>query len=86
MAGSPAGPDEHSAAGARDHRGATARPGELLVAVRACGVCRTDLHVAEGDLPVHRPGVIPGHEVVAEVIEVGPEVGVDNAGRRVRGR
>lgn len=47
-------------------------PGELLVAVRACGVCRTDLHVAEGDLPVHRSGVIPGHEVVAEVIEVGP--------------
>ena len=30
--------------------------GELLVAVRACGVCRTDLHVAEGDLPVHRRG------------------------------
>lgn len=48
-------------------------PGELLVAVRACGVCRTDLHVAEGDLPVHRAGVIPGHEVVAEVVEVGPE-------------
>jgi propanol-preferring alcohol dehydrogenase len=47
-------------------------PGELLVAVRACGVCRTDLHVAEGDLPVHRPGVIPGHEVVGEVIQVGP--------------
>jgi propanol-preferring alcohol dehydrogenase len=47
--------------------------GELLVAVRACGVCRTDLHVAEGDLPVHRAGVIPGHEVVAEVIELGPD-------------
>ncbi len=49
-------------------------PGELLVAVRACGVCRTDLHVAEGDLPVHRSGVIPGHEVVAEVVEVGPDI------------
>ncbi|ORB62136.1 zinc-binding alcohol dehydrogenase family protein [Mycolicibacterium tusciae] len=48
-------------------------PGELLVAVRACGVCRTDLHITEGDLPVHRAGVIPGHEVVAEVVEVGPE-------------
>lgn len=47
-------------------------PGELLVAVRACGVCRTDLHVAEGDLPVHRPGVIPGHEVVGEVVGMGP--------------
>lgn len=52
-------------------------PGELLVAVRACGVCRTDLHIAEGDLPVHRPRVIPGHEVVAEVVAVGP--GVDDS-------
>ncbi|WP_460353231.1 zinc-binding alcohol dehydrogenase family protein [Mycobacterium sp. ZZG] len=48
-----------------------AGPGELLVAVRACGVCRTDLHVAEGDLPVHRPSVVPGHEVVGEVVEIG---------------
>ena len=47
-------------------------PGELLVAVRACGVCRTDLHVSEGDLPVHRRDVIPGHEVVGEVVELGP--------------
>jgi alcohol dehydrogenase, propanol-preferring len=54
--------------------------GELLVAVRACGVCRTDLHVTEGDLPVHRRGVIPGHEVVAEVIEVGPDVAPGTGG------
>ena len=46
-------------------------PGELLVAVRACGVCRTDLHVTEGDLPVHRPHVTPGHEVVGEVVTLG---------------
>ncbi|OBH01989.1 zinc-binding alcohol dehydrogenase family protein [Mycobacterium sp. E3247] len=53
------------------------RPGplELLVAVRACGVCRTDLHVTEGDLSVHRDGVTPGHEVVGEVVEVGSEAG-----------
>ncbi|WP_218000586.1 zinc-binding alcohol dehydrogenase family protein [Nocardia higoensis] len=44
------------------------RDGELLVRVRACGVCRTDLHVVEGDLPVHRDRVVPGHEVVAEVV------------------
>jgi propanol-preferring alcohol dehydrogenase len=50
-------------------------PGELLVAVHACGVCRTDLHVAEGDLPVHRPGVIPGHEVVGEVAAMGQGAG-----------
>ncbi|WP_253775205.1 zinc-binding alcohol dehydrogenase family protein [Goodfellowiella coeruleoviolacea] len=43
--------------------------GELLVRVLACGVCRTDLHVAEGDLPVHRPRVVPGHEVVGEVVD-----------------
>ena len=36
-------------------------PGELAVRVLACGVCRTDLHVAEGDLAVHRPHVVPGH-------------------------
>ncbi len=52
-------------------------PGELLVAVLACGVCRTDLHVTEGDLAVHRPHVTPGHEVVGEVIEVGSAVGSD---------
>jgi propanol-preferring alcohol dehydrogenase len=45
--------------------------GELLVRVLACGVCRTDLHVAEGDLPVHRAGVVPGHEVVGQVIGSG---------------
>ncbi len=50
-------------------------PDELLVAVRACGVCRTDLHVAEGDLPVHRSHVIPGHEVVAEVVALGADAG-----------
>ncbi|MFG1935208.1 zinc-binding alcohol dehydrogenase family protein [Mycobacterium sp. NPDC048908] len=50
-------------------------PGELLVAVHTCGVCRTDLHVTEGDLPVHRPHVIPGHEVVGEVAGVGPDMG-----------
>ncbi len=42
-------------------------PGEVRVDVRACGVCRTDLHVVEGDLDVHRPGVVPGHEVVGTV-------------------
>ncbi|PSK98219.1 propanol-preferring alcohol dehydrogenase [Haloactinopolyspora alba] len=46
-------------------------PDELLVRVLACGVCRTDLHVAEGDLQVHRRHVVPGHEVVGEVVEPG---------------
>ncbi|HEX6472073.1 MAG TPA: zinc-binding alcohol dehydrogenase family protein [Streptosporangiaceae bacterium] len=47
-------------------------PRELLVRVLACGVCRTDLHVAEGDLPVHLPDVTPGHEVVGMVVAAGP--------------
>src|ERR1700733_10129500 len=50
-------------------------PSELLVAVRACGVCRTDLHVTEGELPAHREHVTPGHEVVVEVVEVGSAAG-----------
>lgn len=58
-------------------------PGELLVAVRACGVCRTDLHVAEGDLPVHRPDVTPGHEVVGEVVAAADDVTEFASGDRV---
>ena len=49
-------------------------PGELLLRVLACGVCRTDLHVTEGDLAPRRPtppGVTPGHEVVGEVAALG---------------
>jgi len=42
-------------------------PGQVRVQVLVCGVCRTDLHVAEGDLPVHRQRVVPGHEVVGVV-------------------
>ncbi|MGH8867039.1 MAG: zinc-dependent alcohol dehydrogenase family protein [Actinomycetes bacterium] len=46
-------------------------PGELLVRVSVCGVCRTDLHLAEGDLPPRRPDVTPGHEVVGTVAATG---------------
>src|SRR5579863_2160160 len=41
--------------------------GEIRVRVKVCGVCRTDLHVAEGDLPAHRTPIVPGHEVVGIV-------------------
>jgi len=57
--------------------------GELLLRVRACAVCRTDLHVTEGDLPVHRPRVTPGHEIVGEVVETGAGVEGFRAGERV---
>ena len=45
--------------------------GELLLKVSACGVCRTDLHVVEGELPVRRSPVVPGHQVVGRVAAVG---------------
>jgi propanol-preferring alcohol dehydrogenase len=49
-------------------------PGELLLAVTACGVCRTDLQLAEGDLPARRLPVVPGHQAVGRVLAVGPGV------------
>jgi propanol-preferring alcohol dehydrogenase len=55
-------------------------PGHVLLRVRACGVCRTDLHVVEGELPVVHEHVIPGHQIVGEVIAgdlpAGSRVGV----------
>ena len=51
-------------------------PGQSQIRLRvlACGVCRTDLHLAEGDLPPRRPLVIPGHEIVGVVDALGPDV------------
>ncbi|MFE5670632.1 zinc-dependent alcohol dehydrogenase family protein [Agromyces sp. NPDC056523] len=48
--------------------------GELEVDVLACGVCRTDLHVIDGELPPHRSPVVPGHQVVGRVTALGPGV------------
>src|SRR5207248_496331 len=47
---------------------------ELLVRVEACGVCRTDLHLAEGDLKPRLPQCTPGHEVVGRVVGIGAQV------------
>ena len=58
-------------------------PGEVLVRVRACGVCRTDLHLAEGDLAPRHNGVVPGHEVVGEVVRPGEGAGRFRTGDRV---
>jgi len=44
-------------------------PGNVLLRVRACGVCRTDLHIVEGELPPLHPQMIPGHQIVGEVVE-----------------
>jgi alcohol dehydrogenase, propanol-preferring len=46
-------------------------PGQVRIRVGACGVCRTDLHLAEGDLLPHRPRTVPGHEIVGVVDELG---------------
>jgi len=59
------------------------KPGHVLLRVRACGVCRTDLHIVEGELPPQQPGMIPGHQIVGEVaggatadLPMGARVGV----------
>ena len=44
-------------------------PGHVLLRVRACGVCRTDLHIVEGELPPLHPGMIPGHQIVGDVVD-----------------
>src|SRR5450756_402308 len=46
-------------------------PGQVLLRVLACGVCRTDLHIIEGELPPHRSPVVPGHQIVGEVVGLG---------------
>ena len=58
-------------------------PGELLIRVVCCGVCRTDLHLAEGDLAPKAPDITPGHEVVGEVTATGPGVVRFGTGDRV---
>lgn len=58
-------------------------PGELLVRVKTCGVCRTDLHVTEGDLAPKHPRIVPGHEVVGVVAELGPGCSRFAVGARV---
>jgi propanol-preferring alcohol dehydrogenase len=58
-------------------------PGELRLKVRACGVCRTDLHVVDGELAPQRPSVVPGHEIIGVIEAVGPGVTGVAAGQRM---
>lgn len=58
-------------------------PGEVLVEVAACALCRTDLQLCEGDLEAHRLPVVPGHQVVGRVVELGDGVAEPALGRRV---
>jgi len=58
-------------------------PGEVRIRVVVCGVCRTDLHLAEGDLQPHRPGAVPGHEVVGHIDKLGEGSSRFGTGERV---
>jgi alcohol dehydrogenase, propanol-preferring len=56
---------------------------EVLVRVLACGVCRTDLHIVDGDLPPHAGAIVPGHEIVGQVVARGPQAKHFAIGERV---
>ncbi|HET6377481.1 MAG TPA: zinc-dependent alcohol dehydrogenase family protein [Methylocella sp.] len=58
-------------------------PGEIRIRVEACGVCRTDLHVVDGELPDPKLPIIPGHEIVGRVDALGPNVSGLSLGARV---
>src|SRR5690349_14501592 len=58
-------------------------PGQVLLRVAACAVCRTDLHVVDGELPDAKPDLVPGHEIVGRVVALGPGVTRLREGDRV---
>src|ERR1700716_1394754 len=59
------------------------RAGEILVAVAACGGCRTDLHLVDGELPDSKLPLVPGHEIVGRVAEIGAGVAGFAIGQRI---
>jgi propanol-preferring alcohol dehydrogenase len=59
------------------------RAGEILIAVAACGVCRTDLHVVDGELPDPKLPLVPGHEIVGRVAQIGAGVTGFVLGQRI---
>ncbi|HET9512999.1 MAG TPA: zinc-dependent alcohol dehydrogenase family protein [Gemmatimonadales bacterium] len=65
-----------------DHERPEPGPGQIRLRVRACAVCRTDLHVIDGDLPGPKLPLVPGHEIVGEVDAVGPGVTEWQVGER----
>jgi propanol-preferring alcohol dehydrogenase len=67
----------------RDLPDPTPGPHEVLVSIAACGVCRTDLHVIEGDLETHRLPLVPGHQAVGRIAACGPGASRFREGDRV---
>src|SRR5881392_1361922 len=62
------------------------KPGHVLLRVLACGVCRTDLHIVEGELPPRNPRVVPGHQIVGEIIAGDVNPRSDRVGADVNAR
>jgi propanol-preferring alcohol dehydrogenase len=58
-------------------------PGEIRIKVRCCAICRTDLHIIEGDLPQQKLPIVPGHQIVGMVEKFGPECARFKIGQRV---
>ena len=58
-------------------------PGEVLLKVEACGVCRTDLHISVGELPPLHPAITPGHQIVGRVQKLGQGTAAPSIGTRV---
>lgn len=67
----------------RDQPSPTPQPGQVIVKIHVCGVCRTDLHVVEGELPEPTLPLIPGHQAVGTVVQIGSEVSEIKEGDRV---
>ena len=62
----------------------TLQPDHVLLHVLACGVCRTDLHIVEGDLPPLAPTIIPGHQIVGEIVDgATPDLPLGRATKRM---
>jgi propanol-preferring alcohol dehydrogenase len=76
-------PAENSPLALRDLPTPVPGAGEIRIRVRACGLCRTDLHIAEGELPLRKSPLVPGHQVVGVVDAVGPGVRRIREGDRV---
>ncbi|MBV9087352.1 MAG: alcohol dehydrogenase catalytic domain-containing protein, partial [Acidobacteriaceae bacterium] len=75
-------PVEQSPLSPRDVPLPTPGPGQIRVRVSCCGVCHTDLHIVEGDLPLHKKPIVPGHQVVGVVDALGSDTSSFKEGDR----
>lgn len=74
---------ENAPLASRDVDEPHAGAGQVRVKVCACAVCRTDIHIVEGDLPLHRAPVIPGHQIVGRVDQIGAGITKFRLGQRI---